>query len=670
MAENNTSANPLLEAKPPATDYMNYLILIENNLTEENLPVLHQVLQDTELTAGIGWDLIHLLLPFLPASEDCLGDIAARGNPRECILKVTEALRLLEFEDHEEEDSEDEDAQPGADESKKPDTAETRGSSSAQSSPSALPLTVLKFQTLLSLLSTLHRRIKTKRPSSFLATSLQAVLSAYNNAKHHQDELTLSAVKFVKTISGTKRPHLPPRTSTGSLLRKPGGVSEPDPEAEKEPKETGEDALVERLLQSFVTHLLEDYILSLSSADDVPGLAWSSRLMEKFEPRRVVPKKKTYAERFAKEEGLKSRSGILGQIVALAQDLNLSTQDLFQTITDPESEKQGVPGAEDEPPAQADDVPLSKTGSLFLYTARNVKQKLYDSANSSDDTVIHIFPDHATIVNNFVGTLGPQTVGLEPEALLDAVLSLGLIALENNNIGEPSDDDQFVKYLQTTSLISANTPSPSLRYHAHYLTSTILRSHPHDLVRLTFIRDTLEHCPFENLKASAVGWLKGETLEANISHHHHHHDHQEEDDNDTPSHESSIFATPVALSTVSPYLFPDLTSSWISPVEISESWMQFRTELGFYLSALNFYYLLLTAKQFHENLDIAGLHTQSQVEDRYLKPLKEAIGRFREALEDGGELAIAEGEEVGGAKSDLAILEDVIGRVEGGVKGL
>ncbi|KAF2658607.1 DUF1760-domain-containing protein [Lophiostoma macrostomum CBS 122681] len=662
MTEENRAENPLLAALPPATDYLTYLTLIEYNLTEENLPVLHQVLQDRELTTNIGWDLVHLLLPFLPASEECLEDIAVRGNPREVILKVTEALRLLEFEDPEEESDED-DSPIGETPSTKAAPVELGESSTSPALPTTAvpPLSVLKFEVLLSLLSTLHRRVKTKYPSRFLSTSLQAVLSAYNKATTHRDEITLSAVKFVKTLSGTKRPHLPPRTSSGNLLRRGTNYSEPDPEAQQEAPTADENTLVNRLLQSFLTHVFEDYILSLSSNGDVPGLAWCSRLMEKLEPKRVIPNKATYAERFATEESLKSRSAIVGQLVALAQDLGLSTDDLVQTINDPEAEKSGLPGEEDEPPASAGDIPLSKTGALLLFAARNVKQELYANTSSNDDGAFSIFPEHAKLFDNFIGVLGPQSVGLEPEALLDAILSFGLIALENNNIGEPSDDEQFARYLQTSSLISANTPSPSLRYHAHYITSTILRSHPSDLVRLTFIRDTLEHCPYENLKESAVGWLKGETLEANLSHSH----------DPDESHESSIFSTPVALSIVSPFLFPDLTSAWASAVEISESWMNFRMELGFFLAALNFYYLLLTAKMLHGNLDIKTLHEKHGISERYLTPLKQAIGRFKEALKEGGELAIAEGEEgVGQASTDLALLEDAIGRVERGARGL
>ncbi|KAF2122902.1 YAP-binding/ALF4/Glomulin [Lophiotrema nucula] len=671
MAEEAKEQNPLLAARPPATDYITYLTIIEYNLTEENLPVLQQILQDTELTQNIGWDLVHLLLPLLPASEECLQEIAARGNPREVILKVTEALRLLEF-DEPAKDSDDEEEVEAKDSGKAPVQLGESSLSPALPSTALPPLHVLKFEILLTLLGTLHVRVKTKYPSRFLSTSLQAVLAAYNRSKHHIDELTLSAIKLVKTLSGTKRPQLPPRTPSGNLLRTVSGMSLgmasstfPDPEAQSEPPTADETTLSDRLFQSFLTHVLEDYVLSLSSAQDVPGLAWSSRLMEKFQPERIVPNKVTYAERFGTQESLKARSAIVGQIVALAQDLGLHNQELLKTIEDPEHEKQGVPSEEDEPPSSASDIPLSKTGSLVLYTARIAKQLLFAQTTADEVTAVSIFPDHALLLENFVGVLGPQSIGLEPEALLDTLLSLGLTALEQNNIGEPADDEAFAKYLQTTSLVSANCPSPSLRYQAHYLTSTILRSHPSDVVRLTFIRDTLEHCPYENLKASAVAWLKGETMEANIPIHSH--------SSTAPSdhsHDDSVFSTPVALSTTSPFLFPDLTKTFTES-DLPDLWIIFRTNLSFYLAVLNFYYLLLSAKVLHENLDIVNFNRESHVEETYLIPLKAGIGRFRGALEEGGELAASEGEEgIPPAKGELELLEDALARVEGGIKAL
>ena len=404
--------NPLLAARPPATDPITYLTIVEYNLTEENLPVLHQVLQDSELTANIGWDLIHLLLPFLPASEECLQDIATKGNPRECVLKVTEALRLLEFEDLREETDEDEDDdEEGGSKLKVPDVGVGESSTSPAFPRTVLPpLPVLKFEILLDLLATLHRRVKTKFPSRFLSTSLQAVLVAFNRASTHQEELTLAAIKLVKTLSGTKRPHLPSRRSSGNLLsRMNTNEAQVDPEAQDEAPTVDEATLVNRLLQSFLTHILEDYVLSLTSDDDVPGLSWASRLMEKYEPQRIPnkPNYQKYADRFAEDEDLRSRTAILGQVVALAQDLGLKTEELVSTILDVEVEKRGVPGTEDEPPATAADIPLSRTGALILYAARNVKQELYAAAQGDERTSISIFPDHETILKNFVGVLGP-----------------------------------------------------------------------------------------------------------------------------------------------------------------------------------------------------------------------------------------------------------------------
>ncbi|KAF1945874.1 DUF1760-domain-containing protein [Clathrospora elynae] len=653
-------AHPLLASRPPVTDPITYLTIIEYNLSEETLPILHEVLQDTELTATIGWDLIHLLLPLLPLSEDCLQDIATKGNPRECVLKVTEALRLLDFGGSSEESDEDEDGVEGSERRLK--VLEV-GLGESSTSPafqraSVPPLPVLKFEVLLDVLATLYRRVKTKYPSRFLSTSLQAVLVAYNRANTHIEDLTLSAVKFVKTLSGTKRPHLPTRRSSGNLLRTRTGQSEPDPEAQSDAPSSEETDLVNRLLQSFLTHILEDYFLSLTSDDDVPGLSWASRLMEKYEPQRIPnkPNYQKYADRFAKDDDLTSRIAILGQIVALTQDLGLKYNELLRTVMDVEQEKRGVPGTEDEPPTSAADIPLSRTGALILIAAQDVKQELYASAKHDETSSIAIFPEHATILSNFVGTLGPQTVGLEPEALLDTILAFGLIAVENNNVGEPKDDESFAQYLQTISLISANTPSPSLRGHAHYLTTTVLRSHPHDLVRLTFIRDTLEHCPYENLKASAVSWLKGETLEANTS------GAQTDDDQET-----NIFATPVAISTVAPYLWPDLSKQYTTDTKIEESWIQFRQELGFYVAALNFYYLLLRAGHLHDTLGIKDLHKTHHIQTQYLDVLKRAAGRFQKELAAGGG-ALVEGEEaLEQAKADVGLLEKVVEWVEGGL---
>ncbi|KAK8241665.1 YAP-binding/ALF4/Glomulin [Phyllosticta capitalensis] len=667
--------HPLLAGRPPVMDHLTYLTLIEHNLTPELLPMLHTVLQDPDLTANIGWDLVLLLLPLLPASEICLHDIARLGNPREVCLKVTEALRLLDFENQQEED-EDEALARAADDAVLSDD-ESVASKQGEFAPnrsSKAPLPVLQFNALLSMLAVLHPRIKTKYPSRFLSTSLQAVLSSYGEAGAYTGDLTPAVTQFVKTLSGTKRPHLPPRTSSFSVASPPATESAPDPEATLEESSPEEDELQKRLLQAFLTHVLEDYLDSLSSDGDLPALAVTSRVHEKLHPERTIPHKKSVADRFNEEEPLVARVGIVGQLAALAVDLNLESEDLYKTIIDTKPELKSLSNDEDDPPASAADIPLSKTGALFLYTKRKVGETLYDQPSDARD--LAIFPDHATILQNFIGVESAGDTGLHSDALVDSILALGILAIEKNNVGEPKEDEDFVRYLQTTSLISANNPSPTLRYHAHYLTSTVLRSQPSDLVRLSFIRDTLEHCPYENLKAVAVGWLKGETVEANLSalqpaSQSSGHSHSRNVSTSSAMSEvvtPSIFATPVALATTAPFLFPDLTHDLTGP-SLSESWTKFRLDLSFYLATLNFYILLLTAQPLHKQLDVQGLHEGNDVGGSYLHPLRQAVQKFRRAFEEGGELR-TEGEDVEGGLADLSLLEHVLNRVEEGVKAL
>ncbi|EHK99370.1 hypothetical protein M7I_4774 [Glarea lozoyensis 74030] len=115
VQQNDAPPDPLTaitDSLPPATDYLTYLTILESHLSPDILPKLNDILQDEELTQHIGWDLIHLLLP-LPGGEKCLETVARLGNPREVVLKVTEALQILELdnaardEEGEEQDEED-----------------------------------------------------------------------------------------------------------------------------------------------------------------------------------------------------------------------------------------------------------------------------------------------------------------------------------------------------------------------------------------------------------------------------------------------------------------------------------------------------------------------------------------------------------------------------------
>lgn len=327
--------NPLLKALPPATDYVNYLILLEYNLTKELLPTLHSVLQDTKLTANIGWDLVPLLLPLLPESRQCLHDVARLGNPREVVIKVTEGLQAIANEAvaHEEND------EGGLQEqTTEPHEVDTDGAQAAlpavketakhaeenvddEKAQNArhqkdTPSQLLRYKSLVEVLALLHPRIKTKFPSRFLSTSLQAVLPAFSQVAKDPTatEVTLD---LIKPLSGpSSRPRLPPRKSSSqvqisSLASAP--ASAPDPEGQDEVQGEVEVALQRRLVQSFLTWVVEGFVSSLPTYEDLPGLAWSCRCHEKMHPEKQVPGKQTYTAMFADdEEELHLRDSLLG----------------------------------------------------------------------------------------------------------------------------------------------------------------------------------------------------------------------------------------------------------------------------------------------------------------------------------------------------------------------
>jgi hypothetical protein len=277
---------------PPETDYLTYLTILESHLNPQILPTLDKILQDATLTQNIGWDLIQLLIP-LPGSETCLKTIARLGNPREVVLKVTEALRLLNIQDEET------DIYTGDIDKLSINNGE------GDSKHASGPREVDKFCTLVSLLATLHPRIKTKYPSRFLSTSLISILASYRPS----DQATLAVIAFLHSLSGNKRPPLPQRQSSlpiSAQLDLKADVSAPDPEATAEDPQEG--AIQEKLLQSFVTHILDVYI-------NATGLEWTARLQEHFDPEKVVKGRKSFGEAFRVDPVLVDRDLIVGQLV-------------------------------------------------------------------------------------------------------------------------------------------------------------------------------------------------------------------------------------------------------------------------------------------------------------------------------------------------------------------
>lgn len=302
--------DPLVQTLPPATDYLTYLTVLEYQLTPDRLPLLHSLLQDETLSTNIGWDLVQLLLPMLPQSMECLQDVARLGNPREVILRVSDALLRLEPEDEDEPSPSIDSSGSLANQLQRTVIAGDQSDTLVRS----LPRHVVQFNCLVTMLSVLHSRIQTKYPSRFIAASLQATLEAYSRMP--TSETTLTLLEFFRDMSPTKRPALPPRAASESSVVRVSAASAPDPEAEVQsphPSPNDDQMLLKKLLQFGLIELLKSYLLSLSGPTD-PGMSWAVRLQEKLHPESLVPGRPSQMDSYAADEHLRERDMIVGKI--------------------------------------------------------------------------------------------------------------------------------------------------------------------------------------------------------------------------------------------------------------------------------------------------------------------------------------------------------------------
>ncbi len=290
---------------------------------------------------------------------------------------------------------------------------------------------------------------------------------------------------------------------------------------------------------------------------------------------------------------------------------------MLSVITKPEE----VDAEEEEEalPSIASDVPLSRTGSLCLLATIAASSAFFDAPASLPP--LKIIPEYAAILDGTVGDATTGSTGAEVESTLDAVLFLGFFTINNQPKLISDDDGMYNNILKQLSLLSASIPSPVLRYHAHLLTCSLLHLHPEDHFRLAFIRDTFEHCPFENLKGSAIGWLKDELLSADRREHEKRRDEQ-----------PSIFATPAALETLQPFLFINVDTV-LEGQSTMDSYTTFQAHQSFYVAVLNLLYLLLSSPSLSLRLELADAVKKDRKHfSDFLDPLAGASRRFRTSI--------------------------------------
>ncbi|KAK2776972.1 hypothetical protein FQN53_002438 [Emmonsiellopsis sp. PD_33] len=644
--------DPLIKALPPATDYLTYLTILEYQLTPARLPILHKLLQDEKLTTNIGWDLVQLLLPLVPMSQECLQDVARLGNPREVILRVSSALMKLdaaEGDEDEDQDQEEEEKLAQGVGRVELDEREAAGKSTAPP-PKRVPLHILQFNCLVSMLSVLHSRIQTKYPSRFVATSLQAVLEAYTSFP--TVETTAALLEFFRDIAGKKRPRLPPRNMSETFVTQTTADSAPDPEAESHlgAAASEEGALIQKLIQFGLVELLKTYLLHC--IDETPaGMQWALRLQEKLDTKSQVPAQLSFIQDFSTVEYLKERDMTVGKIIALSRDFGLKTKDLVDNISKPNDE-QAPPLDFEDIPKHAKNIPIERHGCLLLLAARSAADKLLSSGQPVEP--IPVFPDLAAIFSNFMGDSDSpySTIVDEPGALIDSLLSLAVIS-SNEHISPLQSELEFDQLvLQLTACIRA----PGFRSFSRMarVPATIFHSNPDPAVRFNLIRKIFEHEDLQYAREPAIGWLKEELLSSTTT---------------TTKETENTFTDPRHFAILFPHIYQPIPENWQS-LQTSETdhllttWMTFTQQLlPFYLSILNLYYLLTQSPSLFTQLQVQKLHPYFR--SKFLGPLKTFAQGISNDAEVTARIEMEVGEEAGMMGRGAAeLVLHVVGEIE------
>lgn len=708
----------------PADDFIDYSTILDIHLSyaldffnQEDqaklLSSLKSILkQYGELTQNIAWDLIGVLLPFVKApisqsssanvdvtklATECLLIAALEGNAREVFLKTLAAISSLTFGPSSSL-STNGDGEEESEETQVPLTPLTPAASPEESRKNGF----LRYKLLLELLTHIHSRITTSFPSKFLSQSLITVLRTFTRSvdslgRSEVEEIIGNLLAFVDSVqpSQTKkkrrmtqsqigadgRPTLPPRTSTASNVPLFAKLSlEDDSQDDEETRSRKERERAEldmqlRLLQSFVSHIVEVYITRCPS--EAPGelaepksqsshLHPDTALDNDDQPSSMTLPPKRGINLHLASRYLKSSKFIQGgqiqselpqpatnsenwsAILDMAYQLSLTTRELQELccgsdddnedLEEPRTPVEGLSAM----PRFADDIPLSKIGSLMLLASRIFEKE------SITTSKIALFPDHKNITLRYLGT-GSTEIGI-----LDAVLFLGAWAVssEGGGLGETPDahvpEDGWLQYLQIYALLATTSPSALTRLLAHNHLAQVIHMHPEETVRLAYIKDTLEHCPFESLKASIIGMLKDEVWAATSA-------------DAGKEQRQNIFSSPALIDELSSELFPDLSDALDTQHPTTQAsnetrWDWFVEEHPVHMATANFLLFLLMRE--HDGAKgVCGVGQWiERIEGRWL-------GRLREWLDNLSEADI-EIVKRRGLELDVDVLRNVLSRVE------
>ncbi|KAK6543070.1 hypothetical protein TWF694_006994 [Orbilia ellipsospora] len=473
-----------------------------------------------------------------------------------------------------------------------------------------------------------------KIPSRFLVSSLMSLLSMTTKASRSLPTTPLcdimdQIIEFVASVT-------------------------PDPKSSD-----ADIPLQVKLIQAFITHGLEAFLTL--PRDNATTIGWALAWDKKVRPEKVVPKYTTKdghthpgAPTLTDSTQDKLAVGeVLVALLSLSDAVDMDIENLLQTILhakiEDESEVQileepGSPGA----PSSPEEIPLSYVGSLLLFAAKLNRKVL--KGEDLDALKIKIFPEHATLTSKFL----PD--GAEA-AIIDAMVFIGSWIIRHKNkagdvaeLGEiPSKDDDFFLYLQKYSAISATSSEPDLRALTFLHATTILHLNDREDLRLAFIKDTLEHCPFEALKAAIIGFLKDEIIGA-----------QKEKSAGTD--QDSIFLSPLILDSLLLNLFPDYEDEFLKK-PVRDGWVRFNETYSTISATANLYYLLWANDELRNYLSVTRPDWVAEIQRRWVDVVKKAVTSFKTTITGGAADADLK-KEIQESSVDLEMLSYLLDRLD------
>ena len=155
--------------------------------------------------------------------------------------------------------------------------------------------------------------------------------------------------------------------------------------------------------------------------------------------------------------------------------------------------------------------------------------------------------------------------------------------------------------------------------------------------RLGYIRDTLQHCPYENVRAEGVGWVKDEIVDAAANYHNPSTTTKSEGGGDKSA-AAAVFLTPNLLPDLRPFLFASPTAknddAKDEEEDEDEAMTTFHSLLPFHLAVLNLIYLIFSNPHIKDRLDADAM---SPTIREWIMALEKEIGRCEERGSHAGE---------------------------------